>query len=90
MIRQNKIGLQWTVNTGTRANAETPTSTDQATFSPDEHVLELGVLRHRYSNHQSSDSGQGINLETDHGLQITGDTGVLTLHFRYQTQPVRA
>ncbi len=77
----NKIGLQWTVNTGTRANAETPTSTDQATFSPDEHVLELGVLRHRYSNHQSSDSGQGINLATDHGLQITGDTGVLLSTF---------
>ena len=73
----NKVGLQWTVNTGARANADMPTITDQATFAPDEHVLELGVLRHRFSNHQSSKSGQGINLATDHGLQITGESGVL-------------
>ncbi|WP_201593765.1 type VI secretion system Vgr family protein, partial [Psychrobacter sp. Pi2-51] len=77
----SKIGLQWTVNTGARANADMPTITDQATFAPDEHVLELGLLRHRFSNHQSSDSGQGINLATDHGLQITGDTGVLLSTF---------
>lgn len=77
----HKVGLQWTVNTGARANAETPTITDQATFAPDEHILELGVLRHRFSNHQSTDSGQGINLATDHGLQITGDTGVLLSTF---------
>ncbi|OXL27997.1 contractile injection system protein, VgrG/Pvc8 family, partial [Psychrobacter sp. DAB_AL32B] len=44
----NKIGLQWTANSGTRANAETPTITDKATFAPGEHVLELGVLRHRF------------------------------------------
>ncbi len=44
-------------------------------------MLELGVLRHRYSNHQSSTSGQGINLASDHGLQITGDTGVLLSTF---------
>ncbi|GAF60658.1 hypothetical protein JCM18903_588 [Psychrobacter sp. JCM 18903] len=44
-------------------------------------MLELGILRHRYSNHQSSTSGQGINLATDHGLQISGDTGVLLSTF---------
>ena len=77
----SKVGLQWTVNTGGRANIEMPTITDQAIFSADEHVLELGVLRHRFSNHQSTDSGQGINLATDHGLQITGDTGVLLSTF---------
>ena len=77
----NQIGMQWSVNTGSRANAETPTITSSATFAPDEHVLELGVLRHRYSNHQSSTSGQGINLASDHGLQITGDTGVLLSTF---------
>ncbi|WP_201606982.1 contractile injection system protein, VgrG/Pvc8 family [Psychrobacter okhotskensis] len=77
----NKVGLQWTVNTGSKANAETPTITSSATFAPDEHVLELGVLRHRYSNHQSSTSGQGINLATDHGLQITGESGVLLSTF---------
>lgn len=77
----SKVGLQWTVNTGGRANIEMPTITDQAIFAADEHVLELGVLRHRFSNHQSTDSGQGINLATDHGLQITGDTGVLLSTF---------
>lgn len=77
----NKVGLQWTVNTGSRANAETPTITSSATFAPDEHVLELGILRHRFSNHQSSDSGQGINLASDHGLQITGESGVLLSTF---------
>ena len=77
----SKVGLQWTVNTGSKANSENPTITDQATFAPDEHVLELGVLRHRYSNHQSSTSGQGINLASDHGLQISGDTGVLLSTF---------
>ncbi|MBH0096162.1 DUF2345 domain-containing protein [Psychrobacter sp. NZS113] len=77
----NKVGLQWTVNTGTRANAETPTITSSATFAPDEHIVALGTLRHRFSNHQSNDSGQGINVATDHGLQITGDTGVLLSTF---------
>ncbi|MFK3989151.1 DUF2345 domain-containing protein [Psychrobacter sp. NPDC064578] len=77
----NKVGLQWTVNTGSKANAETPTITSSATFASDEHVLELGILRHRFSNHQSSTSGQGINLATDHGLQIIGDTGVLLSTF---------
>ena len=77
----NQTGMQWSVNTESRANAETPTITSSATFAPDEHVLELGVLRHRYSNHQSSTSGQGINLATDHGLQISGDTGVLLSTF---------
>ncbi|MGP9506968.1 DUF2345 domain-containing protein, partial [Psychrobacter sp. AOP7-C1-12] len=37
--------------------------------------------RHRFSNHQSNDSGQGINVATDHGLQISGDTGVLLSTF---------
>jgi len=69
------------VNTGSKANAETPTITSSATFASDEHVLELGILRHRFSNHQLSTSGQGINLATDHGLQITGDTGVLLSTF---------
>ncbi|MBE0407695.1 DUF2345 domain-containing protein [Psychrobacter sp. AOP22-C1-22] len=76
-----KVGLQWSVNTGSKANSENPTITDSATFAPDEHVLELGVLRHRYSNHQSSTSGQGINLASDHGLQITGESGVLLSTF---------
>ncbi|MEN6671365.1 contractile injection system protein, VgrG/Pvc8 family, partial [Psychrobacter sp. B38] len=77
----NKVGLQWTVNTGSSANSENPTITEMATFVPDEHGVELGVLRHRYSNHQSSDRGQGINVATDHGLQISGDTGVLLTTF---------
>jgi len=77
----NKVGLQWTVNTGSSANSENPTITEMATFAPDEHVVELGVLRHRYSNHQSSDRGQGINVATDHGLQVSGDTGVLLSTF---------
>lgn len=77
----NQIGMQWSVNTGSRANAEIPTITSSTTFAPDEHVLELGILRHRFSNHQSSTSGQGINLATDHGLQIIGDTGVLLSTF---------
>ena len=77
----NQIGLQWTVNTGSKANAETPTITSSATFASDEHILELGILRHRYSNHQSSTSGQGINLASDHGLQISGESGVLLSTF---------
>ncbi len=77
----NQIGMQWSVNTGSRANAQNPTTTDKATFAPDEHILELGVLRHRYSNHQSSNSGQGINLASDHGLQATADSGVLLSTF---------
>ncbi|OLF38094.1 contractile injection system protein, VgrG/Pvc8 family [Psychrobacter sp. Cmf 22.2] len=77
----NQIGMQWSVNTASRANAQNPTTTDKATFAPDEHVLELGVLRHRFSNHQSSNSGQGINLATDHGLQATADSGVLLSTF---------
>lgn len=77
----NKVGLQWTVNTGSSANSENPTITEMATFAPDEHGVELGVLRHRYSNHQSSDRGQGVNVATNHGLQINGDTGVLLTTF---------
>lgn len=70
----NQIGMQWSVNTKARANAQTPTSTSSATFSPNEHILELGVLQHRYSNHQSSTSGQGIHLASDHELQATADS----------------
>ncbi|WP_192529630.1 DUF2345 domain-containing protein [Psychrobacter sp. FME5] len=77
----NQIGMQWSVNTGSRANAEIPTITPSTTFAPDEHIVALGTLRHRFSNHQSNDSGQGINVATDHGLQITGDTGVLLSTF---------
>lgn len=77
----NQLGMQWSVNTASRANAQNPTSIGNATFAPDEHVLELGVLRHRFSNHQSSNSGQGINLATDHGLQATADSGVLLSNF---------
>lgn len=77
----NKIGLQWTVNTESHANVQNPTITDMATFAPEEHVVELGVLRHRYSNHQSSNRGQGINVATDHGLKIIGETGVLLSSF---------
>ncbi len=77
----NKVGLKWTVNTGSSANSENPTITEMATFAPDEHVVELGVLQHPYSNHQSSDHGQGINVATDHGLQVSGDTGVLLTTF---------
>ena len=77
----HKIGLQWTINTESHANAQNLTITDMATFAPDEHVVELGVLRHRYSNHQSSDRGQGINVTTDHGLQVTADSGVLLTTF---------
>ncbi len=77
----NKVGLQWTVNTGSSANSENPTASEMATFAPDEHGVELGVLRHRYSNHQSSNRGQGVNVATDHGLQISGDTGLLLTTF---------
>ncbi|MEN2751346.1 contractile injection system protein, VgrG/Pvc8 family [Psychrobacter sp. FBL11] len=78
------IGLEWTVNTKDRANAMQPISTSSATFASNEHVLELGVLRHRYSNHQSTSSGQGINLATDHGLQATAESGVLLSTFGIQ------
>ncbi len=77
----NQIGTQWSVNTNAHANAQHPTTTNKAVFAPDEHVLELGVLRHRYSNHQSTTSGQGINLATDHGLQAIADSGVLLSTF---------
>lgn len=80
----NNIGLQWTINTESHANVQNPTIKDIATFSPDEHVVELGVLRHRYSNHQSSERGQGINVATDHGLQINGNTGVLLSTFGFR------
>ncbi|MGP5543404.1 hypothetical protein ACTXMH_12795, partial [Psychrobacter celer] len=56
----NQIGMQWSVNTNAHANAQHPTTTNKAVFAPDEHILELGVLRHRYSNHQSTSSGQGV------------------------------
>ena len=77
----SKNGLQWTVNTGSHANAQNPASADTATFAPDEHTLALGVLRHRFGNHQSNDSGQGINVATDHGLQISGESGILLSTF---------
>ncbi|MGP5406468.1 contractile injection system protein, VgrG/Pvc8 family [Psychrobacter celer] len=77
----NQIGMQWSVNTNAHANAKHPTTTNKAVFVPDEHILELGVLRHRYSNHQSTSSGQGVNLATDHGLQATADSGVLLSTF---------
>ncbi|MGM8899219.1 MULTISPECIES: contractile injection system protein, VgrG/Pvc8 family [unclassified Psychrobacter] len=81
----NQIGMQWAVNTASRANAQNPTTIDKATFAPDEHVLELGVLRHRYSNHQSTSSGQGINLATDHGLQATANSWY---KFTYETADI--
>ena len=77
----SKVGLQWSVNTGSKANAQSPTLTDHATFAPDEHSLALGRLRHRYSNHQSSDSGQGMNLASDHSVQVNATTGVLLSTF---------
>ncbi|MGP5649611.1 DUF2345 domain-containing protein, partial [Psychrobacter celer] len=77
----NQIGMQWSVNTNAHANAQHPTTTNKAVFAPDEHILELGVLRHRYSNHQSTSSGQGVNLATDHGLQATADSGMLLSTF---------
>nr|WP_317200876.1 contractile injection system protein, VgrG/Pvc8 family [uncultured Psychrobacter sp.] len=77
----NQIGMQWSVNTNAHANAQHPTTTNKAVFAPNEHILELGVLRHRYSNHQSTSSGQGVNLATDHGLQATADSGVLLSTF---------
>ena len=64
----NNIGIEWAVNTGSRANAMQPTTTDQATYSPNQHVLELGVLRHRYSNHQSSSSGHGFRVASDNSI----------------------
>ena len=77
----SKVGLQWSVNTGSKANAQSPTRTSSATFAPDEHSLALGLLRHRYSNHQSSDSGQGMNLASDHSVQVNATTGVLLSTF---------
>ncbi|MGO3119052.1 MAG: DUF2345 domain-containing protein [Moraxellaceae bacterium] len=73
----NQIGTQWSVNSQARANSMTPISTDKATFAPNQHVLEIGVLRHRYSNHQSSISGHGFRVASDNSLQITGNQGVL-------------
>lgn len=80
----NKVGLHWALNTQSNANVQNPTITNIATFSSDEHVLELGVLRHRFSNHQSSERGQGINVATDHGLQINGNMGVLLSTFGFR------
>lgn len=77
----NKIGTQWSINTKQRANAMQPTTTDKATYSPNQHVLELGMLRHRYSNHQSTVSGQGFRLATDNSLQVMGNQGVLLSTF---------
>lgn len=77
----NKIGLQWVVNGGQRANAESPTLAELATFAPSEHMIELGVLRHRFSNHQSNNSGHGFRVATDNSLQVTGNQGVLLSTF---------
>ena len=77
----SKVGLQWSVNTGSNANAMTPMSTSNATFAPNQHVLELGVLRHRYSNHQSTTSGHGFRVASDNSVQITGDQGLLLSTF---------
>lgn len=80
----NQIGTQWSMNTGSRANAMQPISIDKATFTPNQHVLELGVLRHRYSNHHSTISGHGFRLATDNSLQVTGHQGVLLSSFGIQ------
>ena len=77
----NKVGLQWSMNTSTRADAMHPIKGEQATFAPNQHVVELGVLRHRYSNHQSTTSGHGFKAATDNSLQVTGDQGVLLSTF---------
>ena len=77
----NKVGLQWSVNTEGRANAESPTISNKAVFAPSSHVLELGVLRHRFGNHQSTDSGAGFRAASDHGLQVMGNEGVLLSSF---------
>ena len=77
----NQIGMQWSVNTQARANAMQPTTNDKATYAPNQHVLEIGVLRHRYSNHQSSISGHGFKAATDNSLQVTGNQGVLLSTF---------
>ncbi|MGO2121252.1 MAG: hypothetical protein ACTH3L_11090, partial [Psychrobacter sp.] len=37
----NQIGMQWSVNTGNKANAQHPTITSSAVFAPDEHVVAL-------------------------------------------------
>jgi len=77
----NKLGMQWSVNTGSRANAESPTVAAKGVFAPSKHLLELGVLRHRFGNHQSSDSGAGFRAASDHGLQVLGAEGVLLSTF---------
>ena len=77
----NKLGLWWSVNTEQRADAMTPTITDIATFTPQQHVIELGVLRHRFSNHQSADSGHGFRVASDNSLQMAGQQGVLLSTF---------
>ena len=77
----NKLGMQWSVNTGSRANAESPTVAAKSVFAPSEHLLELGVMRHRFGNHQSSDSGAGFRAASDHGLQVLGAEGVLLSTF---------
>jgi type VI secretion system secreted protein VgrG len=77
----NKVGLQWSMNTSTRADAMHSISTEQATFAPNQHILELGVLRHRYSNHQSSFSGHGFKVASDNSLQVMGNQGVLLSTF---------
>ncbi|WLG15030.1 contractile injection system protein, VgrG/Pvc8 family [Psychrobacter cibarius] len=77
----NKVGLKWSANIGTHADAMSATITDKATFAPSQHVIELGILRHRFSNHQSTNSGQGFRVATDNSLQITGNKGVLLSTF---------
>ncbi|GAA0308785.1 DUF2345 domain-containing protein [Psychrobacter aestuarii] len=77
----NRLGIQWSVNTEARANATDPNKSSIASYSPQQHSIELGVLRHRFSNHQSADSGQGFKVVTDNSLQLTGQKGVLLSTF---------
>ena len=77
----NKVGMQWSVNTSHRANAESPLMSDKAVLAPSSHVLELGVLKHRFGNHQSTDSGAGFRLASDDGVQMTGAEGALLSTF---------
>ncbi|GAA0308758.1 contractile injection system protein, VgrG/Pvc8 family [Psychrobacter aestuarii] len=77
----NRLGIQWSVNTEARANATDPNNSSIASYSPQQHSIELGVLRHRFSNHQAAESGQGFKVVTDNSLQLTAQQGVLLSTF---------
>ncbi len=64
----NRLGIQWSVTTEARANAADPNKSSIASYSPQQHSIELDVLRYRFSYHQLADSGQGFKVLIDNRL----------------------